>query len=128
MPTIEPCFYNYFFQYQAVVVRYHMRKDLREAWDLHQQFTTNSSESINAALKCKVNYKESDLPQSSMGVNISTPQPTISRSDVHPPPVSSGPPLLIHTPQANVNPFYLKPLSGNIRVCMSRMQRKSLAS
>ena len=57
------------------------------------------------------------IPVTCAAVNISTPQPTISRSDVHPPPVSSGPPPLIHTPQANVNPFYLKPLSGNIRVC-----------
>ena len=57
------------------------------------------------------------IPVTCAAVNISIPQPTISRSDVHPPPVSSGPPPLIHTPQANVNPFYLKPLSGNIRVC-----------
>ena len=66
MPTSEPRFYNYFSQYQADVVRYHMRKDLREASGLGSppaQFTTNGSESINAALKCKVNHKESEWPQ-----------------------------------------------------------------
>lgn len=66
MPTSEPRFYNYFSQYQADVVRYHMRKDLREASGLGSppaQFTTNSSESINAALKRKVNHKESEWPQ-----------------------------------------------------------------
>ena len=66
MPTIEPRFYNYFSQYQADVVRYHMRKDLREASGLGSpptQFTTNGSESINAALKRKVNHKESAWPQ-----------------------------------------------------------------
>ena len=43
-----------------------MRKDLREASGLGSpptQFTTNGSESINAALKRKVNHKESDWPQ-----------------------------------------------------------------
>ena len=66
MQTSEPCFYNYFSQYQADVVRYHLRKDLREASGLGSppaQFTTNGSESINAALKRKVNHKESECPQ-----------------------------------------------------------------
>ena len=66
MPTSELHFYNYFSQYQANVVRYHMRKDLREAFGLGSppaQFTTNSSKSINAALKRKVNHKESEWPQ-----------------------------------------------------------------
>ena len=43
-----------------------MRKDLRKASGLGSppaQFTTNGSESINAALKCKVNHKESKWPQ-----------------------------------------------------------------
>ena len=66
MPTSEPRFYNYVSQYQADVVRYHMRKDLREASGLGSppaQFTTNGSESINAALKRKLNHKESEWPQ-----------------------------------------------------------------
>ena len=56
----------YISQYQADIVRYHMRKDLREASGLGSppaQFTTNGSESINAALKRKVNHQESDWPQ-----------------------------------------------------------------
>ncbi len=43
-----------------------MRRDLREACGLGSppsDFTTNSSESINAALKRKVNHKESEWPQ-----------------------------------------------------------------
>ena len=62
----EPAFHQYFVQYQADVVRYHMRRDLRESCGLGSppaEFTTNSSESINAALKRKVNHKESDWPQ-----------------------------------------------------------------
>ena len=60
------CFHSYFAKYQADVVRYHMRRDLREACGLGSppsEFTTNSSESINAALKRKVDHKESDWPQ-----------------------------------------------------------------
>lgn len=62
----EPAFHRYFVQYQADVVRHHMSRDLRESCGLGSpstEFTTNCSESINAALKCKVNYKESDWPQ-----------------------------------------------------------------
>ena len=43
-----------------------MRKDIREAAWLGfppSIFTTNGSESINAAIKRKVNYKESEWPQ-----------------------------------------------------------------
>ena len=44
--------HDYFIQYQADVVRYHMRKDIRERGGLGSPpsaFTTNASESINAA-------------------------------------------------------------------------------
>ena len=64
-PVSGPRFYNYFCQHQADVVRYHMRKDLREAAGLGSPpsiFTTNAAESINAALKRKVEYKESEWP------------------------------------------------------------------
>ena len=43
-----------------------MRKDLRESAGLGSPpstFTTNGSESINAAIKRKVDHKESDWPQ-----------------------------------------------------------------
>ena len=62
----------------------------------------------------------SAVPVICAAVNISTLQLPISnppRNDVHPPPVSIGLPPHIQTPQTNVNPFYLKPLCGNIRVC-----------
>ena len=65
-PTTGPRFYNYFIQYQADVVCYHMRKDLRESAGLGlppAKFTTNASESLNAAIKRKVDFKESDWPQ-----------------------------------------------------------------
>ena len=65
-PVSRPRFYKYFCQYQADVVKYHMRKDLREAAGLGSPpsiFTTNAAESINAAaLKRKVDYKESEWP------------------------------------------------------------------
>ena len=57
---------RFFVQYQANVVKYHLRKDLREAAGLGSPpaiFTTNSSESINAMLKSKVNYKQHEWPQ-----------------------------------------------------------------
>ena len=68
-PACQPvshAFIIIFSQYQADVVRYHMRKDLRKASGLGSppaQFTTNGSESINAALKRKLNHKESEWPQ-----------------------------------------------------------------
>ena len=60
-----PQFYGFFCQYQSNVVKYHMRRDVREAAGLGappSTFTTNSSESINAVLKRKVDYKESEWP------------------------------------------------------------------
>ena len=65
-PSSGPRFFHYFVQYQADVVRYHMRKDIRESVGLGSPpsaFTTNASESINAAIKRKVNYKESGWPE-----------------------------------------------------------------
>ena len=65
-PASGPRFHSYFIQYQADVVRYHMRRDLRESAGLGSppsQFTTNASESLNAAIKRKVNFKESDWPE-----------------------------------------------------------------
>ena len=65
-PSSGPRFYSYFLQYQADVVRYHMRRDLRESVGLGSpplQFTTNASESINAAIKREVGYKESAWPE-----------------------------------------------------------------
>ena len=61
-----PRVHSHFMQYQADVVRHHMRKDLRENVGLGSppaRFTTNASESLNAAIKRKVNFKESDWPQ-----------------------------------------------------------------
>lgn len=65
-PSSGPRFFHYFVQYQADVVRYHMRKDIRESVGLGSPpsaFNTNASESINAAIKRKVNYKESGWPE-----------------------------------------------------------------
>jgi len=66
-PTSGPRFHSHFFiQYQADVVRYHMRKDLRESAGLGSppsKFTTNASESINAAIKRKVHFKELEWPE-----------------------------------------------------------------
>jgi hypothetical protein len=64
-PPSGPRFYNYFCHYQAEVVKLHMRRDIREAVGLGSpplMFTTNCSESVNAALKRKVNYKEHEWP------------------------------------------------------------------
>lgn len=65
-PVSGPRFHAYFMTYQADVVRYHMRKDLRESAGLGSppaKFTTNASESLNAAIKRKVNFKESEWPE-----------------------------------------------------------------
>ena len=59
-------FYAFFRKYQSDVVKYHMRKDLRESAGLGLPpsiFTTKGSESINAATKRKVDHRESDWPQ-----------------------------------------------------------------
>ena len=49
-----PQFYGFFCQYQADVVKFHMRRDVSEAVGLGSPpsiFTTNPSESVNAELK-----------------------------------------------------------------------------
>ena len=54
-----------FCRYQADVVKFHMRRDVREAVGLGSPpsiFTTNPSEFVNAELKRKVDYKESEWP------------------------------------------------------------------
>ena len=63
-PVSGPRFHSFFCKYQADVVKYHMRKDLRETAGLRAplaKFTTNSSESINAAIKRHVNYSGPSL-------------------------------------------------------------------
>ena len=65
-PAGGPQFHSYFVQYQADVVKYHMRRDLREAAGLGSPptiFTTNRSESVNAMLKKKVDYKQHEWPK-----------------------------------------------------------------
>ena len=65
-PASGPQFYAWFCQYQADIVKHHMRKDLREAAGLGcppANFTTNGSESINSSIKRHVKYKESEWPK-----------------------------------------------------------------
>ena len=65
-PASGPRIHSHFMQYEADVVRYHMRKNLHENVGLGSPlscFTTNASESLNAAIKRKVNIKESDWPE-----------------------------------------------------------------
>ena len=64
-PASGPRFYTFFQRYQADVVKYHMRKDLREVAGLGCPpaiFTTNPSESINAVVKRKVDFKQHEWP------------------------------------------------------------------
>ena len=66
LSNTEPSFYAFFCKYQSDVIKYHMRRDLRDAVGLGLPpsiFTINGSESINAAIKRKVDHKESDWPQ-----------------------------------------------------------------
>ena len=66
-PTSGPRFFNYFLRYKSDSVCHTMRADLRESVGLGcppKIFTTNASESINAMMKRKVNYKECEWPQS----------------------------------------------------------------
>ena len=65
-PGSGPTFYTSFCTYQAEVVKHHMRRDVREAAGLGcppSTFTTNSSESLNASIKQKVDYKQHEWPQ-----------------------------------------------------------------
>ena len=59
-------FFDYFVRHCANPVRLTMLKDIREAVGLGSPpsiFTTNSSESLNSAIKKKVNHEESEWPQ-----------------------------------------------------------------
>ena len=64
-PPGGPRFFDYFCSKKADVVRYNMRRDLRESAGLGSPpgiFTTNASESINSMMKRKVSFKESEWP------------------------------------------------------------------
>ena len=59
-------FYDYFVTHYSGVIRRFMLKDLRTAVGLGSPpaiYTTNACESLNAVIKRKVNYKESEWPQ-----------------------------------------------------------------
>ena len=58
-------FYHWFVQYESNIIKDTMLKPVREKAGLGSPpsyFSTNPSESVNAILKSKVNYKRSDLP------------------------------------------------------------------
>ena len=62
----QSSFFDYFSKYYADVVCYNMLKDLRTTAGLGSppaKFTTNRSESINAVVKRKVNFKETEWPE-----------------------------------------------------------------
>ena len=59
----EPMFHEWFSVNVAPYMSSSMLKDLRERNGISGIFTTNSSESLNAAIKRKVNYKASELPE-----------------------------------------------------------------
>ena len=59
-------FFEYFSQYYAQVICHSMLKDVRTAAGLGyppSKFSTNASESINAVMKRKVDYKETSWPE-----------------------------------------------------------------
>jgi hypothetical protein len=61
-----PKFFDYFSRYKSKAICFSMRKDIREKAGLGSPpsiFTTNTSESINAVLKQKLNFKESEWPE-----------------------------------------------------------------
>ena len=65
-PASGPGFHSYFIKCQADVVCYHMRRDFCASAGLGSsptKFTTNVPESLNAAIKRKVNLKEPDWPE-----------------------------------------------------------------
>ena len=58
-------FGKWFYQYKSAIVKNSMLKSIRRKARLGDpplQFTTNASESINAVLKHKVDYKKNELP------------------------------------------------------------------
>ena len=65
-PSSGPRFYDYFQRYKSGTFSHSMLKSLRESVGLGSPpsiYTTNASESINAMMKRKVNYKESEWPR-----------------------------------------------------------------
>ena len=59
-------FYDWFLKYESNILLSTVLKPVREKAGLGSPpdiFTTNASESLNAVLKSKLNYKRSELPQ-----------------------------------------------------------------
>ena len=64
-PLKSDRFYDWFVRYESDVMKETMLKSVRQAASLGnppEQFSTNASESVNAVLKAKVDYKRSELP------------------------------------------------------------------
>lgn len=64
-PQKSDRFYEWFLTYESGIIKQTMLRSVREKAGLGihpEHFTTNPSESINAVLKTKVDYKRSDLP------------------------------------------------------------------
>ena len=64
-PGCQPGFYEWFCQYQCKKITSGMLRPIREEVGLGMPpppFSTNASESINAMLRRKVNYKKNELP------------------------------------------------------------------
>lgn len=62
----QPSFFEYFVQHYAKTISHTMLKDIRTVVGLGSPpaiFTTNASESLNAALKKKMNFKETEWPE-----------------------------------------------------------------
>ena len=57
-------FIQWFQKYKAGVIKASMLRPIRKGWIRKSpcSFTTNASESVNAMLKMKVDYKRNDLP------------------------------------------------------------------
>lgn len=58
-------FCSWFIEYECLVIKSTMLRPVREAAGLGsppEQFSTNASESANALMKSKIDYKRSDLP------------------------------------------------------------------
>ena len=66
LPKGRCSFYDYFMKYYASTIRHCMLKDLRISVGLGSppaMYSTNSCESLNAVIKRKVDYKESEWPK-----------------------------------------------------------------
>ena len=65
-PPSGPRFFEYFLRFKPMIVCYNMRKDIRENVGLGSPpsiYTTNVPENINAIIKRKVDYKQSEGPK-----------------------------------------------------------------